>query len=480
MPHSLLLSIVLFFLYYCICCNTPTTTSAAATDNSLHQTILQRIQSLSNTKSTIKSKFTPTSRTSYILQILTSTNAWITNPVDRRTKFAALKKDPHTFLRGTNVLYWLDFGTNSEFLNVFDYFNLGIAERNVAICADLHVENFGVFVDSTGTTRFSITDFDDSLNTNFQHDLYRVAISLYLAMEQSGISPDSVATVIDGLISTYLQELNNLHSNNPSVPTYYDVNNVPSEIITTLINKVASTPADVGKPFDMSNPNYAPVSPSVSDYIIHNGTLDYASRLSLGGSVSSQFFTVKSIAKRLNAGTGSLGSDRYYILIEGPTSSSKDDIVLDLKSQRDPSAFMNVNDNDKNEVLLDYGGNNVVRVFSQTKLMDSKFDKYLGYMHNRFTVRQKNRPKGDLDYASLITVEQFVQVAKVMGAVIAHAHWNSNPSFADHIYDEIITPTGKANELFQVVNEVGKVGSEQVKLDYQSFVNLCNSGQLVC
>lgn len=43
------------------------------------------------------------------------------------------------------------------------------------------------------------------------------------------------------------------------------------------------------------------------------------------------YFYIKDIARRLDAGIGSQGVERYYVLIEGPSKSNDDDLILDLK-----------------------------------------------------------------------------------------------------------------------------------------------------
>ena len=49
-------------------------------------------------------------------------------------------------------------------------------------------------------------------------------------------------------------------------------------------------------------------------------------------------FTLKDVAKRELAGTGSLGSGRYYVLIEGvgQPGDVNDDVILDFKEQDRP------------------------------------------------------------------------------------------------------------------------------------------------
>ena len=54
---------------------------------------------------------------------------------------------------------------------------------------------------------------------------------------------------------------------------------------------------------------------------------------------SEERFKVKDIVHRVDAGTGSLGIPRYYLLIEGKSTSQNDDRILDVKRQGKPSPY---------------------------------------------------------------------------------------------------------------------------------------------
>ena len=50
---------------------------------------------------------------------------------------------------------------------------------------------------------------------------------------------------------------------------------------------------------------------------------------------------MKDIHQKLGSGIGSLGKLRYYVLIEGPSTSTSDDVILELK-QSAPSVVATV------------------------------------------------------------------------------------------------------------------------------------------
>ena len=55
------------------------------------------------------------------------------------------------------------------------------------------------------------------------------------------------------------------------------------------------------------------------------------------------------VAERRGAGTGSLGLKRYYVLIAGNTEHVYDDLILDVKQQKHPTAFTYLSDEEVKE-----------------------------------------------------------------------------------------------------------------------------------
>src|SRR5690606_7049812 len=66
---------------------------------------------------------------------------------------------------------------------------------------------------------------------------------------------------------------------------------------------------------------------------------EYVTRTAGGLARIAGYFTIKDIAGRVNAGMGSLGTPRYYVLIEGAGGGAGDDRILDVKRQAEPSGY---------------------------------------------------------------------------------------------------------------------------------------------
>lgn len=96
---------------------------------------------------------------------------------------------------------------------------------------------------------------------------------------------------------------------------------------------------------------------------IKNAFSAYKSTTSLSGqgTGAGQYFYIKDIAKRLNAGTGSLGKERYYVLIEGPSTSQDDDVILDMKLQSAPTPYTYLGASTQTKYNSDFGSNHARR-----------------------------------------------------------------------------------------------------------------------
>ena len=72
---------------------------------------------------------------------------------------------------------------------------------------------------------------------------------------------------------------------------------------------------------------------------IARGILRYIKTTQSDIEFGENYFNVLDVARRASAGTGSLGVDRYYVLIEGGSGKSHDNVILDVKEEPRPSAY---------------------------------------------------------------------------------------------------------------------------------------------
>ena len=106
-----------------------------------------------------------------------------------RGKYRKMAADPHAFYRGTACLFYADVTAGEDpFCD----------ERSgrIWIHGDLHVENFGTYLNSDGRLVFDINDFDEAYLGRFTWDLQRFAASLALVGWQKALPEDDVRGLI--------------------------------------------------------------------------------------------------------------------------------------------------------------------------------------------------------------------------------------------------------------------------------------------
>ena len=122
------------------------------------------------------------------------------DPVAFRGKYRTMAGDPHAFYRGTACLFYADVATGD------DPFCDDRSGRNW-IHGDLHVENFGTYLNSDGRLIFDINDFDEAYLGRFVWDLQRFAASLALIGWQKALPEDAVRKLIGRYLRSYLAQV---------------------------------------------------------------------------------------------------------------------------------------------------------------------------------------------------------------------------------------------------------------------------------
>ncbi|HAC66137.1 MAG TPA: DUF2252 domain-containing protein, partial [Cyanothece sp. UBA12306] len=258
----------------------------------------------------------------------------------KKQKYCKMGNSIFPFYRATNYLFWSDFFQDSR-LNKF-----GNAKTKTWLSGDLHVDNFGTFDNDEGEVIFDLNDFDESVIADYQYDLWRLATSIILASNENNLLDQSQqAEVIDNLSESYLDTLASYTGNDDEKKIYFTNSNTNKHLKKLLkkaqektrqdlLNKWTKIDQNNQRKFDLSSEKLA--LPCAIKEQIKYQILVYSQPIAKKLDYQNNFFQVKDIARRLNAGLGSLGTPRYSVLIEGKTDQLDDDLILDIKRQSKP------------------------------------------------------------------------------------------------------------------------------------------------
>lgn len=403
----------------------------------------------------------------------------------RKAKFEKMSVSPYAFFRGTNHLYWSDF-YNDWRLSLFG----GRVSTLTWINGDAHVYNFGTYSNIEDQVVYGLDDFDDSLMADYQYDLWRMAVSVCLDIRANGIFDfKAEKKAVKVFAKAYLKEIRN-----------YAQGDIYEEIVLTR----ETAPGQLGKflkklekkqsrrkmlekwtlkkkgsrSFDFDNPKLEAVPADLHQAII-KGIPAYQKTLSADFTEwDKQYFKVKNIARRLKSGTGSLGTNRFYLLIEGGSNGEEDDRILDVKEQQVPPMFhhMSLEEQQEYQHIFQHEGERHALAF---KALAEHPDKYLGWMEINgkfFSVRERSPYKGDFPTAKIDDKEELYEMARIWGKLLATRHERASHGLGDDPYlmpKTLHTITKNRKKAFvELVLEVALNYADCVEQDWHTFLQV--------
>ncbi|WP_013323748.1 DUF2252 domain-containing protein [Gloeothece verrucosa] len=425
-----------------------------------------------------------TNRSEKIINEITTKNQFLlkNNPDLLTYKYCKMSESnsPFPFYRATNYLFWEDLANDSRLKN------FGNSKTQIWLSGDLHLENLGTFNNNLEEIVFDINDFDESLIADYQLDLWRMATSIILVARDNNLSKEEAASVVDAFTETYLNTLAAYRGNDDELKTYFTEDNTEG-MIKKLLNKaqkqtrqqmldkwVENTEGKAQfKAIDQKLEKL-----TVKEDVIQKAMAAYGKTLVGKLSDNPSYFKVKSVAKRLNAGLGSLGVPRYYVLIEGETKALNDDRILDVKYQSRPTAYeyLRLKDQEKYDAAFK---NDAERHAIAYRALVKHTDDYLGWLKlsdGYYSVRELSPYKKALDTEKLNEGSSFEEVAKQWGKILATDHASADKDFDAGIipysFDKQVDEQTKDHhqEFRELVKKVAFDYADQVKADYDVFV----------
>lgn len=402
----------------------------------------------------------------------------------RREKFQKMSASPYAFYRGSNHLYWEDF-YNDWRISFFG----GTSSTLTWINGDAHIYNYGAYANHYGHAIFCMDDFDDAIVADYQFDLWRMAISILLDCRDNGVFgelPQKKALNI--FAQAYLDEMRAHKEDDPDDEVHL-TKDTAEGLLRKFLKKVEKKKSRLKmlnkwtklvnekRVFDMDNEKlealgteeHARVDEALSQYkTTVNGQFEDGDA----------HFKVKDIAKRVKAGTGSLGSARYYILLEADSDAQDDDVILDMKEQGKPPLHAHMNDDEKKEYDLAYPIEGERHAMAFLALAEHA-DRYLGWTALNgatFSIKERSPYKCDFPTDKLKKPKQLYFMAKVWGRLLASRHKRASYVLNDTAHEMPIAfkemVEGKEREFKALVSSVALRYANRVKDDYRCFMSM--------
>jgi uncharacterized protein (DUF2252 family) len=239
-------------------------------------------------------------------------------------KYAAMRRSPFGFFRGTAHLFYRDWPVSSP----LDASPLAWA------CGDLHLENFGSYKGENGLAYFDINDFDEAALAPGGRDLARFATSTLLAITDLGLS------AAEARMFSHQAHLAYTHALRLGKPLWVE-RATARGLVRQLLRRVKrrtqkdllaerTTVANGRRRLRIDGRRALAMSRQDKQQVVRALAHAHVSR------EAPEFYRVIDVARRI-AGTGSLGLQRATILVHG-AGGPDGNVLLDLKEAA-PSAL---------------------------------------------------------------------------------------------------------------------------------------------
>lgn len=239
------------------------------------------------------------------------------DPERLRLKYQAMRANPFAFLRGSCHLFYQRLPRTGIFRSA----------PTAWLCGDLHLENFGSYKGDNGLSYFDINDFDESALAPITWDLVRLLASVHVGAQTLSIDAAGVHALCRCFVDAYCAAL-------AGGKSYWIERDTATGLVRKLLvalrdrrraDFLAERTTGKGKKrrLRVDGEKALPASDAQRDKVVAF-MRSFATDSSAAGA-----YRVLDVARRI-AGTGSLGVDRYVILVATKEAPDRR-FLLDLK-----------------------------------------------------------------------------------------------------------------------------------------------------
>ncbi|MFK3650587.1 DUF2252 domain-containing protein [Lysobacter enzymogenes] len=399
------------------------------------------------------------------------------------TKLATMADGPFAFYRGTAHLFFQDMTT----LPASAYATTQTGYTWIG--GDAHLGNFDASRDSSGKAVFKVADFDEGYLGQYVWDLRRLAASLVLAGRDNSLSDAAIGSAIDTLVGAYVDQMGEFKGNNGESAFRLTKDTTTGVVDDTIADADAKTRAKLlskytavsggARRFQALSNLVAVPAATYSD--VTSSMAGYVSSIAASKRYPTAFYTVKDVRQKLGSGVGSLGRARYYVLIEGASSSTADDVILEFKQEAASAVAAAAPGRLPASAYDNHQGMRVART-AKAQTVDA--DVLIGYASVGavpFYVHEKSPFQEDFDPAKLDSAGKLDTAAGYLGQALASAH-----ALADQDYDSSVVSYSIDKQVSEAVTSKSGLKAEirgfafayadQVKLDWQAFEEAYDAG----
>jgi uncharacterized protein (DUF2252 family) len=406
------------------------------------------------------------------------------SPAAFRTKFRKMAASPFAFYRGSACLFYAD---------VVQLDDPWADERTkrVWIQGDLHAQNFGTYMNSSGVLVFDVNDFDEAYLGHFTWDLQRFAASLALLGWSKALPDADIVSFVKHAATSYLDQVRHFAEREDDSGYSLRLNNTTGTIHdllqqtrlrsrTEMLHRMTESEGYEqrmrrgGNIRQLDDHERARVEEAFGRYL---ETIPQDVRM------PEVAYTIKDIVGSSGFGIGSAGLPAYNILIEGPTEALENDIVLSMKQGNVAAPSRVVTDTRIHDHFLHHGH----RTALSQRALQAHTDPLLGYTELSgvgYLVSELSPYESDLDWGDLTEPTDILPVVDYLGRAMAKIHCvsdaQSDTQLVTFQVEEAIAQAvaGREQEFVDWMTDFALAYADVVRDDYRLFVDAFRNGEI--
>jgi uncharacterized protein (DUF2252 family) len=426
------------------------------------------------------------SRSDFIIDVLTREfgDLMAQDPAAFRRKFRKMAASPFAFYRGSASLFYADqSGSYAD-----DRF-LDERTSRVWIHGDLHAENFGTYMNSSGQLVFNVNDFDEAYVGPFSWDLKRFAASVALIGYAKALSDDAITGLVTTFARSYLTELRAIAAGGDDAIGSITLQTADGVLREVLQQARLNTRVDLLAAQTTIDRYERRFSVGDGVYEIDEET-EATVRAAFDRYLTTQperirpvSTTIKDIKLRKGVGIGSAGLPSYNILLEGHTEALENDVIIYMKQAQVPAVARWIDD----ERVRSYFKHQGHRTAESQLALQAHADPWVGYTELNGIgqlVAEVSPYAADLDWSDVNEPDELTGVITDLGRAVARMHSvaddESSHDLVDFSTEEAIVAAVDKDEsgfVQHLVDFAHRYG-DQAREDHQEFVDLFRNGRL--
>jgi uncharacterized protein (DUF2252 family) len=426
-------------------------------------------------------------RTSLIVDVLGDAFAPLmkADPTAFRAKYRKMASDPHSFYRGTACLFYADVTAKD------DPFADDRSGR-IWVHGDLHVENFGTYLNSDGRLVFDINDFDEAYLGRFTWDVQRFTASLALLGWQKALPEEDVRRLIGKYLRSYLAQVDAYRRSEDDDDFALHLDNTHGPIKEALVAARCRRRADLldastvldagtrkfrddGSVRRLSKTERAKVVKAFEGYL---QTIPDDKRFD-----RELFYDLRDVVGKTGFGIGSAGLPAYNLLVEGFSQALDNDVVLSMKQANIPAVSRFVDTAEVDQYFEHEGHRTAV----SQRALQAHTDPLLG--HTRlggvgYVVSEISPYEVDLDWSGITEPDDIAAVVDLLGRATAKVHCasdeDSEQDLVDFQVEDAIAESldRRRKEFTAWVTDWAVAYAERVRRDHDLFVEAFREGSI--